>query len=403
MDSMPAAPHAQGLGSDAVRMLTLTTFQQIGLTMVRFGLPVLLPFVRQDLRLSVVQVAVVLTALDLGSFISFIPVGLVTDRWGERPVLVAGGLLMGGVAAATALAPSLVMLLIGLAVAGLGFPSGHTAGTKLVVRRCAPHTRGLALGIRMSGLPAGGALAALLIPSLAGVWGWRVALAVVGGLCAFVAALCLLLPRDRDAASRPRPAALAPLRELVAERRYVHLTMMGALLVVGQFTLQGFLALFLVDRYGWAPSGAGRLLAVVHVGGVVGRLLWGAISDRAARARRTPVLVWVLAGGVAVLLGLSRVPIGIHVWLAAGTAFAGGVFLAGWNALFMNLVTEHAGLARAATAVGGTLTVMFLTTMASYPIFGAVVQATGSYVPAWLLVTACHGSALLLLTRVRER
>jgi Arabinose efflux permease len=275
MDSMPALSHARDLRSDATRILTLTTLQQIGLTMVRFGLPVLLPFMREDLRLSVLQVAIVLTALDLGSLVAFIPAGLITDRWGERRVLVSGGLLMGVVAAATALAPSLAFLLIGLAIAGLGFPSGHTAGTKLVVRRFAPQARGLALGIRMSGLPAGGALAALLIPSLAGMWGWRGALAVIGGLCALVAALCLFLPRDREVPGHPLPTALAPLRALVAEPRYVHLTAMGALLVIGQFTLQGFLALFLVDQYGWAPSDAGRLLAVVHVGGVAGRLLWG--------------------------------------------------------------------------------------------------------------------------------
>ncbi|OFX27979.1 MAG: hypothetical protein A2Z07_06750 [Armatimonadetes bacterium RBG_16_67_12] len=384
------------------RTLTLTTLQQIGLTMVRFGLPALVPFVREDLRLSVVQVGIVLTALDLGSVLSFVPIGLAADRRGERPVLVAGGLLMGLAAAATALAPSFAFLLIGLIITGLGFPSGHTAGNKLVMRRFPPRTRGVAIGIRQSGLPAGGALAALIIPFVAGIGGWRPALAVVGLLCALLAALCALLPRDGDATPARRPT-VGPLRELASDRGYLHLTLMGALLVIGQFTLQGFLAVFLVDRYGWNPSAAGRLLALVHVGGVVGRLTWGGVSDRLAAARRKPVLMWVLTGGVLLLLTLSWLPIGTGVWLAVGVAFASGLFLAGWNALFINLLTERAGAARAAAAIGASLTVMFLATMAIYPIFGAVVQATHSYAPAWLLVAACQAAALLMLTRVQER
>lgn len=384
------------------RTLALTTLQQIGLTMVRFGLPALVPFVREDLGLSVVQVGIILTVADLGSFLSFIPIGLASDRWGERPVLVAGGLLMGIAATATALAPSLAFLLIGLAITGLGFPSGHTAGSKLIMRRFPPRRRGMAMGIRQSGLPAGGALAALIIPSVAGIGGWRTALAFIGLLCALLGALCALLPKNAQARSS-RPPAIAPLRELASDRLYRHLTLMGALLVIGQFTLQGFLAVFLVDTYGWLPSAAGRMLAMVHIGGVVGRLVWGTASDRLAGARRKPVLVWVLLGGVLVLVSLSRLPIGAGAWLAVGVAFVCGLFLAGWNGLLINMVTERAGEARAATAIGASLTVMFLTTMVSYPLFGSVVQAAHSYAPAWLLVAACHAAALLILTRVHER
>jgi hypothetical protein len=90
------------------------------------------------------------------------------------------------------------------------------------------------------------------------------------------------------------------------------------------------------------------------------------------------------------------------VYVVTVIAFAGGLFMAGWNGLFINLLTERAGAARAATAIGGSLTVMFLATMASYPVFGGVVQATGSYTPAWLLVAALQVLALLLLAGVTE-
>jgi predicted MFS family arabinose efflux permease len=351
--------------------LVLTTLQQVGLTMIRFGLPALVPFVRDDLGLSVLQVGVVLTALDLGSVLSF--------------------------------APSYWALLVGLMVTGVGFPSGVTAGSKLVMRRFPPRTRGLAIGIRQSGLPVGGAVAAIVIPVLTGWGGWRAALAVIGLACALLAALCALLPRDGDVAATTDPAGTSPLRTLASDRAYRQMVVVGSLLMIGQFTLQGFLAVFLVDRYGWAPSAAGRLLALVHLGGIVGRLASGAASDLLTAARRKPVLIWILLGGIVLLLALARLPVGTETWSAVAVALAGGVFLAGWNGLFITLLTERAGAGRAATAIGASLTVMFLATMASYPIFGAVVQATGSYAPAWLLVASAQTAALLLLLRVQER
>jgi len=382
-------------------VLGLTTLQQVGLTLVRFGLPVLMPFVRADLGLSVVQVGMLLTALDLGSFAAFVPAGLATDRLGERRVLVAGGVLMGIAAALTSLAPSYLFLLLGLMLTGIGFPSGHTGGSKLVMRRFPPRARGVAIGIRQSGLPIGGALAALAIPYLSGIGGWRTALAAVGLLCALLAGLCALLPRDESGEPEPR-AGRTRLIELASDRGYAVLTLMATMLVIGQFTLQGYYALFLVDQHGWAPSAAGGVLAWIHLGGVAGRLAWGAVSDRLAGARRKPVLVWVIAGGFLLLVGLSRLPAGTGVGLAAAVALAGGILLAGWNGLAVNLIVERAGAARAATALGASLTIMYLGTMASYPVFGSVVEAAHSYGPAWLLVAGCQGVALALLTRVRE-
>ncbi|MDR7483915.1 MAG: MFS transporter [Armatimonadota bacterium] len=251
----------------AVQTLALTTLQQIGLTMVRFGLPVLVPFVRDDLRLSLVQAGILLVALDVGGLAAFIPTGIVADRWGERRVLVAGGVLMGAAAALAALAPTYGLLLAGLTLAGLGFPSGHTAGSKMVLRQFPARSRGLAIGICQAGLP-GGAIAALLIPALASLGGWRLSLAAVGAACAAFGLSCLALPRGEGL---PGGAGTAAIRALAFDRDFWPISLMVSTLVIGQFTLQGylplFLPLFLVDEHGWAPSAAGRLLVFVHAGG----------------------------------------------------------------------------------------------------------------------------------------
>jgi predicted MFS family arabinose efflux permease len=373
--------------------------------MVRFGLPALAPFAQEGLRLSVVQVGVLLTALDLGSFIAFTPVGLLADRWSERRVLIAGGLLMGLIAAASALAPTYPFLLVGLALAGIGFPSGHIAGSKLVMRTFPPTSRGVAIGIRQAGLPLGGMLAALLIPFLAGIGGWRWGLGGVGAACALFGLLCAALPREQaDQASVAAPTSgRARIGALLADQGFVLATITATMLVIGQFMMQGYLALFLVDQHGWSPAAAGRLLVLVHLGGVMGRLVWGTASDRVTGGRRRPVLAWVVGGGAIVLLTLSGLPDRIGAGPAAPIAFFAGFFLAGWNGLAIMLIAELAGTGRAATAIGVSLTVMLLATMVGYPIFGWLVQASGSYALPWLLTAVCQTAALILLMRVQER
>ena len=59
-------------------MLALTTLQQAGLTCIRFGLPILAPFWRNALRLSLGQVGLLLGAFDLGAL-------LFSFRWVSWP------------------------------------------------------------------------------------------------------------------------------------------------------------------------------------------------------------------------------------------------------------------------------------------------------------------------------
>ena len=68
------------------------------------GIPMAAVFMRSDYHLSNEQLGLVLGLLGLGIAISEVPWGLLTDRWGDRKVLLAG---LGG----TALALGLMVLI----------------------------------------------------------------------------------------------------------------------------------------------------------------------------------------------------------------------------------------------------------------------------------------------------
>jgi predicted MFS family arabinose efflux permease len=381
--------------------LTLATLQQVGLTMVRFGLPALAPFIREDLRLSLVQVGVLMAALEVSSIMTYIPLGMLTDRWGERRVLVAGGVIVGGAALLGARAPGYWLMFASLVLAGIGFPSGHIGGGKIVTRYFPPATRGVAVGVRQSGLSLGGFVAAITIPTISAHAGWRLAMSLGGAACALFGVLCILLPRDADG-SQANHSKVASIRDFAADRDFRFITLTATLLVVGQFTLQGYLAFFLVDSHGWQPAAAARLLALVHIGGVCGRLVWGAASDRIAGSRRKPVLSWVITGGAVVLLVLSVFPAHAGAAIAVPVALLGGVFLAGWNGLAITMLLERGGATQAATALGLALSIIYMGTITGTPLFAWIVERTGSYTPAWLMVAVCYAAAWGTLRKVRE-
>jgi MFS family permease len=223
-------------------VLALTTLQQAGLTSVRFGLPILAPFWRDALHLSLAQVGLLLGAFDLGALLPLIPLGPMADRWGEPVVLTAGALFTAAMTAVITRAQGFWSLALLLMVAGLGYGSGQTAGAKAVAAAFGAAGRGMAMGVRQSGLPLGGLIAALLLPPLARAFGWRAAIAGAAATCAVPGVLCWLGLRE-DARSGPATAVpqggpraiLARVREILGDTGFRRTTGTEMLLVIAQF------------------------------------------------------------------------------------------------------------------------------------------------------------------------
>lgn len=398
-----------------VRVLALTTLQQAGLTVVRFGLPILAPFWRDALHLSLGQVGMLLAAFDFGSLLLFIPIGLLADRWGEPAVLTAGALFTAAMTMLITRAQTFGSLAGLLVIAGLGYGSGQTAGTKAVSAAFGAGGRGTAMGVRQSGLPLGGLIAAVFLPPLAGAFGWQTAIAGAAAVCAVPGILCWLGLRDtREPApvsgtpSAPSAAAAGPglpistqLREILRASGVMRTAWTATLLVIVQFCYQGYLALYLVDRFRWSKHAAAAVLIAVHLGGVTGRLAWGALSDAAYHGRRVPALAWCVGAGLLfpiVLVVLPSASKGPAVSLAA---FAGGILLLGWNGLYSTLITELAGPRLGATAMGVSMTMLYAATMFTLPAFGWLVDHT-AYTVGWTSLVGVMALALAATFRIPE-
>ena len=141
---------------------------------------------------------------------------------------------------------------------------------------------------------------------------------------------------------------------------------------------------------------AGGLLAMAQVGGAAARFLLGAISDRLG-GQRALTMLGVAIMGVCLALVLAFLPRHVApfwlaaLWLAMGTAFVG------WNALALTWAGERVSEAHAGSAIGMVTSAILSGATVSAPLFGAIVEAAGSYQAAWLTLAGVLSVAAVLL------
>jgi MFS family permease len=169
------------------------------------------PFLLEAFHLSRAQVGFLLPAIYLGGVVMSLPAGWLTDRLGVRLTLLLGQGLTGvmiGVAALSQEFPTFLGLLF---LGGLGWSVLNPATGKAVVEWFPARERGLAMGIKQTGLTLGGIAGALLLPPVALAMGWRRALQLAAGASLLSAALVARGGRLPDPAGSPsRDAAFPP-------------------------------------------------------------------------------------------------------------------------------------------------------------------------------------------------
>jgi sugar phosphate permease len=338
---------------------------------LRMGLPSLGPAVRSEYGLSLGEVGLAFAAVTGGGMLTLVPWGALTDRIGERPVMVAG--LAGSAVAlvGAAIASSYPALLLGLLFAGMLGSSATGASGRAVMGWFAREERGFALGIRQMALPLGGALASLTLPTLVGAHGLRAAFIALAGLSLSAALAAGLLMRDPPPSAARAPGVLSP--PPTRDRRLWRLGTGGALLVCAQASMLGFIVLFLHDARGVSAATAAAALGVVQIVGAGVRIVAGRRSDR--EGLRIAPLRRIAARNAVLLVALGASASGPDVLLYPLLAFA-AVSTMSWNGLAFTAAAEISGRARAGTAMSLQNTVISIGGMLAPTAFGVLVEAT---------------------------
>src|SRR5689334_14952530 len=274
-----AAATAQQTSGRRWVVLAVATFAQTAACAFVYGVPFLVPDLRDQFGLSLAAAGAFVAAPTAGLLATLILWGAAADRFGERKVMASGLLLaalaVGVVGFTPAIGHGLVLALFVLG--GAAAASVFAACGRMIMGWFPRTERGLAMGIRQTAQPLGVAVAGLVLPGLAGRVGVFGAMVVPAALCLLSALLVIgFAPDPARPAREPGAHTESPYRTPVLWR--VHAA--SAMLVVPQFAVSAFALVYLVDARGWDAATAGRVLAVTQVGGAVARLAVGVWSDR---------------------------------------------------------------------------------------------------------------------------
>lgn len=133
-------------------------------------------------------------------FVIFAPVaGWLSDRWGPRTVVTAGGLVLGLALGLTAQATSLALYYVWFGFLAAAGTACMIIPSTTIVTRWFVHSRGTAMGILSAGGPASAVVFYPVNAWLVATLGWRTALIAFGSIIAGVAASLALLYRERPA------------------------------------------------------------------------------------------------------------------------------------------------------------------------------------------------------------
>jgi sugar phosphate permease len=333
------------------------------------GLPSITPALRDEFDLSLAQVGGVLTALAIGASIGLIPWGHLADRIGERAVFSVGSAGVAVSLCLTAFAPTFVLLLIAIVLAGICGSSTAGAGARMVMGWFSPSERGTALGIRQMAVPVGGAVASLVLPLICDVSDVRAAILFLAGMAATASVTAATFVRDPPRVGG-KPGAL-PKRPL--DGRQWRLGIATAMLGIGQAVAVGFMVLFLHDERHLPVASAAVCLAAVQLLGAGARIGTGWLSDR--RGVRLP-LMRTIATLAAVLFVATAAMTHAPLVLLIPLLVVAGVSALAWSPLAIAASAEFAGPDRAGAATGFMATCISVGVIAAPTTFGAFVEAT---------------------------
>lgn len=344
------------------------------------------------------------TSWGVMQFVAMPVLGMLSDRYGRRVVILTSCLGMGLDYFLMALAPSITWLFVGRIVSGITAANISTAFAYIADVTPAEKRAG-AFGLMGAAFGVG----FIIGPALGGVLGGidaRLPFWVAGGMALANAAYGFFvlpesLPKDKRAAfkwSRANP--LGSLRLLRSHRELFGLAGVLILMNLAHYALPSVSVLYMGYRYGWGPRETGLALAAV---GVCSMIVQGGLVRR---------VVPKIGERRALAVGLAFGTIGMAMY---GLAPTGTLFLLAIPVMSLwgfampaaqSIMTRHVSVSEQGQLQGANASLMSLAGIVGPVIFTSLFAATLTDLPGSpyllaALLLLCAGTLGWRVTRPR--
>ncbi len=271
-----------------------------------------LPALAADLRAPMASAQLTMSALILAFGLAQLVWGPVADRYGRRPVLLAGLALYVLASVGAALATSVAAVVVGRAMQGAAMSAAVVCARAMVRDLYQPHEGAMVMARALTGLGA----VAIASPLLAGVlvdgFGWRAAVAAMAVAGAGVGLFIALRVPETSRHRRPEATHLGPLvRQIGVTLAHPGFRAWSALVMASYGGLFIFLAgsgFVLIGVLKQSPAVAGLVMSTCSMAYIAGTLLCRRWIPQLGLAGAVGRAGWITLSACIALLLLAAQP-----------------------------------------------------------------------------------------------
>lgn len=379
---------------------TLMFFCTAGLGMT--GFTVYQPYLISDGGLTNAQASLLTSIRSMFTFLTMFAVARILNKTdirlgGSLSVLsIAGALLLYGAA------DSFPVYAAAAAVAGIGYGVGGMLAVSVMMHRWFEEHEGLAVGICSAGSGFSAVLGTPVIVWMIETFSLKQAFFMEAGFVAVLAVIVFLMLRNRPKGEeRPPQFVSKAAKEHPDENRYLigtrekYFVLAGILLMGFSYAATSHISVL----YRNAGYPAGQVSLIVSAMGAalfVGKCVYGEAADRLGSFRSGNIFFGMLVSGSAIccLAGIHNMALALAATLLVS---CGSVLLSVGITIIANSVARQKYYA---LVVRRFQIIYMLGSMAYGVVPGIIADHTGTYIPAYILITFFAAGAMLLIQPV---
>ena len=257
-------------------------------------------------------------AFYLGIGILQVPAGIMVARWGPKRVAVIGVFLSSFSALATSVMTTVAEVAILRFLVGVGMALVFSPSIVMVARLLRGGKSGMGVGLYNSAYDVGGLLGLFGWVAVATATGWRVSLAISGGLGVLTGVLTLLfVPADES--GMVAKVSRSPLLTILRDRQLILIGIGTIGFDMSNSIVSAFMIYYLFSIHAATATVASLVASFVTIVPIFTSLWGGRIYDTIHRHRIT-MAAGIVASAVALGLGAFQ-----SIYAAIACAFLAGV------------------------------------------------------------------------------
>jgi OFA family oxalate/formate antiporter-like MFS transporter len=362
---------------------------------IRYGYGVLLPEMLPSLAISKTEAGVIYASFFIAYTVFSPLLGLMGDRYDVRLLLTVFAVILGVGTFLMAYASSLTQASLFFTLAGIGSAACWAPVMALAQRWTSDKHRGKTLAFVDIGSALGIVGSSTALPLIVTAHSWRTGWIILGALGFAVAVMNFLMVRSRP--GEPPKLHLAGLDRHTHEpviNVYLKLLRDGRFWLIGlAYLLTGFaiiipftfLTTYAAQELNFPYEAAAKLVMVIGISAVVGKIALGSLSDRIRRINIMMLCALLIAGGC---LGMAY---GQGVTLTVFIAIFGIGYGAVWS-MYAASASDYFSKESAGSIVGLWTLYLGIGSTLSPIIAGWIADTTGTL--AWSFVLAAAGAVI---------